>query len=249
MANVLDMKERMVAYLDVLGFRQMVEGEKLEKLETYFSKIEHEIDRQITSFRVDIDYMIFSDTVVITQIFKNELDDFCNFLIPIRNIQWELAKAGIYLRGGIAIGKLHFDKSKSRIVGVGLIRSYDLEQQADFPRIIIDPRIINVFGGSRSLFLKSVNARQNVENWGRDLIFDNDRPRLCQFPSDAIFIDYLSWFKWTDRDQIEQFYSALKAECNSDQKYYLKYRWLIDYAERAALLTDHHDLANKFSYL
>src|SRR5262245_34340308 len=131
--------ERLVAYIDVLGFRSMVERDDA-KVFQYFETIEHQLDRQMwTSNEFEPEHMIFSDTVVATVKSKDSIDHLSEFLERIKNIQWELARIGILVRGGIAIGKLHFEKAKSRIAGMGLNKAYDLEQLAEYPRIIVDP--------------------------------------------------------------------------------------------------------------
>ena len=141
------MKESLVAYLDVLGFRAMVEDNaKHEKIGKYLEIISSEIENQTADrTHIAIESLVFSDTAVLVSEFQPSLEHLSRFLRRIRNLQYACATAGIWLRGGIAFGPLHFDPKKGRIVGKALNKAYDMEKIAIYPRIILEPKIVDKF--------------------------------------------------------------------------------------------------------
>ena len=66
-----------------------------------------------------------------------------NWLISLR-IQASLAQAGVFVRGGVTVDRIH--SSDTVVFGPGLIRAYRLENElAHVPRIIVDPAAIQKF--------------------------------------------------------------------------------------------------------
>lgn len=235
------MADCLVAYLDVLGFRSLVEDPKRAlDLQDCLATIERELTKQLAD-KKEIYKIVFSDTVVVaTQVVAGSdgrpvVDQFSTFLVRIRNLQFECAKRGHFLRGGVTIGPLHFNHEKPQVVGIAMNRAYDLEKLAIYPRVIIDPQIICKFAEKRSEFIDKINNRSVADEADKRLIFDSDCHKgLSQFPNDAIFIDYLAPLRCTGQDA-EQIVGAIAKSCNGGQDFYLKYRWLIDYAARVAL--------------
>lgn len=247
----LDQKESIVAFIDVLGFGEMVKN-NMERVEIYFDRVEREIARQTKNNRhIEISHLIFSDSVVLASplVPENEIDRLCAFLIAVKNIQFELATDGIWIRGGIAIDKLHIDMNKSRVAGIGMNKAYQLEKLAEYPRIILDSGILNRFSVQKKEFLQKVNGRVGVEHWAQDLVFERPDSFISEFPVDAFHVDYLSCFKWKDKGQIEKilkFAGQLREHCYGDQAHFLKYRWLIDYAQMASMRSPHSEVRNLF---
>jgi len=76
---------------------------------------------------------MFSDCICSSSPFTP--DNVFRFIYALEAIQMNLASNGVFIRGGIAIGK-HFENERM-IVSEGLIEAYLLEsKQAVFPRII-----------------------------------------------------------------------------------------------------------------
>lgn len=248
----LPQKLNVVAFLDVLGFGEMVE-KKFDRVGLYFKRIEDEIRAQTDrNPSIEISSIIFSDSVVLASRVNatRGTDHFCAFLVAIKNIQFELATDGIWMRGGIAIDQLHLDPINNRVAGIGMNRAYQLEKLATFPRVIIDPQILNRFKMQKREFLQQINKRESAACWGKNLIFDDSMPGLSEFPSDAFYVDYLSCMQWEDPSQVEKikkFAIELREQCYLSQDHFLKYRWLIEYAQRSATVSPHKDVAALFS--
>lgn len=165
----INYETRIVAFIDILGFKQMViDSEKKgneEKIQSinealeffknfknktykYDELINVEEDSQkkgIENFRIhdflQIDY--FSDSIIISVKVKEEKinEIFSTFIVYIAAFGNFLIKKGILIRGGIGIGNLVHKKGK--IFGNALIKAYTLESTiAIYPRIIISKELL-----------------------------------------------------------------------------------------------------------
>lgn len=248
----LEMKESLVAYVDVLGFRAMVENPSLHpKIEDYLNTIAASV-RDQTADRSDIEVgsLVFSDTTILVAEFKSDLDYLCKFLMRVRNFQYACAREGIWLRGAVSVGQLHFDSTQGRIVGSALNKAYDMEKLAMYPRIILEPSIIDRFSMPRREFLAKLNDRRGVHESGKHIVFDGyGTAHLGEFPTDAIFLDFLAPLRWGEEKDVQRIYDVLRNACNSRADTYIKYRWLIDYATRVAANTRFPILMNALQNL
>src|SRR5690606_36928579 len=59
--------------------------------------------------------------------------------------QVELLARGILIRGGISMGDVHVDAGKGVWFGPGIVSAYQLELDADFPRVVLDPHLAVAF--------------------------------------------------------------------------------------------------------
>lgn len=174
-------KSAIVSYLDILGFRKFVENDKTTPDEI-LSLL------QLTKGVTGIKAVTFTEhgemlTHTATQTFSDlvirqvEYDDtnFVNRLShemdTLANIQFQLliSKGRTLIRGGMSKGRCYVDNDF--VFGPAMVRSYELEQSAVFPRIIIDRKLIRELSdGIREAF-------QSMIRQGEDGIF---------------FIDYLN---------------------------------------------------------
>ena len=139
-----------VSYLDILGFKDWVEREKENpyKINTILDIFDIV---QFLSEENSCSPLIFSDSMVRLIKFNNESEFHKNFLSEIKHLAYaqlsvfcehDLNDHHFLLRGGITVGDIYNDKSKSRIFGPAFNKSYELESKsAIYPRIIIDPEI------------------------------------------------------------------------------------------------------------
>ena len=133
--------DRVVAFVDILGFRNLVLSLRDNPL--ILSKVYRVLDRikdversrqHSHSMVTELEVSVFSDSIAISSPSQDEkafsLCWTCGYL------QASLLYLGILSRGGIAIGPtIHTD---GILVGEGLISAYDLEQGvAHFPRIVL----------------------------------------------------------------------------------------------------------------
>lgn len=228
--------EKYVAYLDVLGFKELVFKKRINELETYFHTINETLIR-IADSKKNVDSLLVSDSIIL--ITSNTKDDFKMLLQAIQTIQARLAIKDIWVRGAVSFGEVYFDKDSNLIVGKGLVNAYLLEQEAKFPRVIIDPIIVPRIAQSRQEFYDSLNPK--IED------FETDKLKLVHswfnhIPEDAFFIDYsYKMILNPDGKNLYKAYALIKKNLYSDQKYYDKYLWVKKY-----FLDTIEDLERKF---
>ena len=140
-------EDRIIAFIDILGFKELIQC--AEKTNDY-TKLANLIEESIELFNDlnpinDFQFTQFSDSFVLScrsfgfddsMLFMTHLQDLINLFLPKK----------ILLRGGITIGKVvHTEKV---LMGIGMIRAYELENQlATYPRIIIDNDLIDYWNG------------------------------------------------------------------------------------------------------
>jgi hypothetical protein len=160
-------KECIVAFIDILGFKELVNQSinneeiykkiyetlsKFKKLENHCSWqkdiIEVEEDAQkknLKEFELKdkIKCTCFSDSILITVEVNNNINEIFSTLIAnLSRIGSELLCEGIIIRGGIDISKIYHENNI--IFGMGLINSYELEANiANYPRIVLSKDLIS----------------------------------------------------------------------------------------------------------
>jgi hypothetical protein len=141
-----ELEERVVAFIDILGFRELVarmtagDSELIETVLSAFSAIErvekqayNEIGRAMMPTK---EMTFFSDSIAISDLEEH----FFRVVLAARSLHIHLLFGGILTRGAIARGPTYHDK---RIIfGEGLNRAYELERHAAvYPRIIVTDEI------------------------------------------------------------------------------------------------------------
>lgn len=138
-------EERLVAYVDILGFSELVEslGEKPEfhsrvLYALTYIKFIGESSRTSNTAPNSLEVSVFSDSIAITA----EPQDTFAVLWACGWIQAHLLCSGILTRGGIAIGPT-FHK-EGILYGAGFLAAYRIETKAAvYPRIIVAPDVID----------------------------------------------------------------------------------------------------------
>lgn len=171
MTEQIKYSRKIIAYIDILGFKQIVEQSETDssKLELIYSALEFlkgreqngewdirhivmEEDAQkkdLPSFEITgrTQCTCFSDSIVISVDCEDDSDLNESFSTMIANISYMGAKfitQGILLRGAISIGKL-IHSSNGLIVGPALVDAYQLESPAaKTPRIILSPYLLSL---------------------------------------------------------------------------------------------------------
>lgn len=149
----MEYEDRIICFIDILGFKEIIYNtfnsdgntikEKIENLENAFSRIRYFLDMDNPNeFSKSKMVTQFSDCVVISFRYSEESEVFYT-LLDIQHLLINLIYLGIICRGGIVFGKLvHTEKM---IFGPGLIDAYTLESKAaNYPRIILDESVLNV---------------------------------------------------------------------------------------------------------
>jgi hypothetical protein len=175
-------EERLVLFLDFLGFRETIEQsvddasllQAIVDAITAMTSLADESDvrssQQLTQF---------SDSLVVSYRIDEASAVFW-LLNSISFIITNLAVRGFLVRGGVAVGQLyHTDKM---ILGPGMNRAYELESQyATYPRVIIDQSVFDV---ASRFHAPQHSPQAELDYINSDLIEDSDGFK---------FIDYVSF--------------------------------------------------------
>lgn len=223
-----DYEDRIVAFVDVLGFKGLVDSSKNDvkvlrnitsALSTLYEWIwKWEADGGDSSFA----FTQFSDSVVLSALAdtQDSFEMLLQLMLGIVDIAYSNC---IIVRGGIARGKLIHDNEM--VVGPAMVDAYFLESQiAKYPRIVISDELKTEF---------EVNLQEYVDS----------QPNLTEIPSfNKIFkqddVDGLWYMDYIDpdeefvirhskKDYIETLKDiARKGLSNSDANIRMKYEWL-----------------------
>jgi hypothetical protein len=130
--EVVEYSQRFIVFLDILGFRNILEQSAKESPNTLFHDI---VDSQwFHAATTSVDIEIISDSIIITS--KDDHPaSFIRVAFAANSLRDSFLERGILLRGGIAFGN-HFHAHGIRISPV-LVEAYEAETKiAIFPRII-----------------------------------------------------------------------------------------------------------------
>lgn len=150
-------KEYYIAYFDLLGYKEFFQsypdraGNFLQVIHEAISNTKDYIQAVNTSpvgaelGKLFIRAKVFSDNVLLcleTVTTEIEYPRFLAFLAIIADIQRNfILRYGLFLRGGITIGKLSFNEDF--VFGQGLIDAVALEETAIYPRIIMGKSVLD----------------------------------------------------------------------------------------------------------
>lgn len=183
-------KISIITFLDILGFRKIVEGQKnpakireiLYQLKR-FSKPDEDLSKLYEQ-----KFYAFSDTVIRTTNIlsslnkKHQIGIVFHELLDILHMQINLVHQGIFIRGSVTIDKIY--SSSNCLFGPGLINAYDLERnKAIYPRIMVDSGILKLV---RESFL----LKANHHNYKEEIKYIKN---IIKRSKDKVwFIDYLN---------------------------------------------------------
>ena len=147
-------QDSLVAFIDVLGFSNLVYDDDQSKIEKYFDYVLSDFKESLPS--KGFKYILISDSIVISC--QKTHKNLAELIFFLGKIQSQLFSKGILLRGAVSFGEVYINKLNNIIVGAGLINAFKLEKQAIFPRIIVDRKFILEFNTSTKLFIDSLNT-------------------------------------------------------------------------------------------
>lgn len=161
------MEIHFVAFLDILGFKSIVDKEIATGSGKYLEKLFRCHHKCAEFFKSDpsLNIIQFSDSIVISRPY--DASQFTSFIINIAEYQRYLLDEQLLCRGGVAINQ-HFTNGNFTF-SAGLIDAYNVESQsARYPRIVISPDVV-------------------------DLIYPNGHPSIELIKEDdgLYFIDYI----------------------------------------------------------
>lgn len=230
--NSLKYETRFIAYLDVLGWKSLINKSNgndsiVQQLGISINAIQQQIKmNQFLPRPNDLQITQFSDSVAISTSTKYPLSE--TLLGTIKFIINNFMNLGFLVRGGVTCGLLiHRD---SMIYGPALIRAYELESKyAIWPRVLLDDSLVP--GGSTG------NTYVDKQNHfiGFDKLWKKDQD------DDKIYLDYLQPIITAPGIELDE--NLLKAtleparkiikagleQFDKDSKEYSKYNWMISY--------------------
>jgi len=202
----VEIKTYFVAFIDILGFKGIVEkermtgysGEQLNKL------LECHLRCESIFKEHGLDIIQFSDSIVISKIYERE--SFHEFISSVSAYQKFLMQQGFLCRGGVSVNK-HYSKS-SFVFSPALIEAYKVEsEKAIYPRVVVSDDVI-------------------------DLVFPdkNYPPTLCKEYDGLFFINFLYG---ESISTIEKFISLLVNDCLKSKNHSViqKGIWLANYSD------------------
>jgi len=149
--------EHIVAFIDILGFREIVMQSGFEEVNKIYDEFKGSVDdgvkrslfllqrRPDKEIELDLNkvkVLVFSDCIVWcypTDGLKQP--EYFMIMMALKGfffqIQNRVFHQGVPIRGGISIGNLFIQENK--VFGAGLVKAYELEHyKAIYPRIILD---------------------------------------------------------------------------------------------------------------
>ncbi|MBR8061538.1 hypothetical protein KDX32_00300 [Burkholderia ambifaria] len=206
----LQLESHFVAFIDLLGFSEMVRIDCESSHEPKYLELLYTAHlRAATLFSKDLDSGLtqFSDSIVLSRPF--DLPSLSNFISTIAIWQRSLLLDGLLCRGGVTFGK-HFVKDRF-LFSKGLIDAYHLESmQAKQPRIVVSENLLQL-------------AQPTVDIGALNLIREEDG---------IAFIDYLAIDNQDEKDKFNtSIQGVIAASRNSDNSVQEKMRWLARYAD------------------
>nr|BFD60237.1 hypothetical protein CKG001_23440 [Bdellovibrio sp. CKG001] len=237
--DLIKYKKSYVAFVDVLGFKQLVANSDTTKISIYYSIIKDSIEKlsEILNDFGKIDFQIMSDSIVFSV--EPTSTDFNSKLLSLRalcagiaHLQFYLAMEGIWLRGGISFGEIKFMDSQF-VVGPALVSAHAHELKAKYPRVILDPLIVADLGLSKEEFLDQVATPKDSAFEGQDWIFDwRKHNHLPQAYNDHLFVNFAinlnPPFRYA-REAAALVIKNWRIEYLNASENFCKYAWLKDY--------------------
>ena len=157
-------QKAIVTFIDILGFRDLINKsewdvvlEALNKVKESTSPVSLKGNELETDDTAQV--ISFSDSIVRVRKIETELNIkypsglLFQELISLVHAQGELIDFDIIIRGGVSIGDIYI--AQNSVFGPGVIKAYDLENKyAQYPRIILDPELINEYKNNKLLKAK-----------------------------------------------------------------------------------------------
>lgn len=242
-------KNCIVALIDVMGFRQMLSGNEVSNILTSFYEDTfafllakgqiYDLDGKNDNFKK----LFVSDSIVLsvelTDDFHDNVKIAARFFSAIALLQYILAiKTKIWTRGAVSVGNLFMDEHTNILVGPAFVQAFELEKAAEYPRVIVDPKLCATFDMTPKNFIKKINS---VEGYIGKLIPPNGpfRAGMDVMKHNAIQID---WFRhaFDRQEQLDPYFDDLKARLSSDQSLFQKSQMLLEYL-RESVAVKHNE--------
>lgn len=245
----INYEERYVAFLDVLGFKDLVKSNKNDKINLYLKTIEKAIDflkKVKIKNNLELGYIVISDSIIISvkksTITNENIEILKHLCIAIGFLQSILACNDIWLRGAISSGEAYFNDEKHQVIGKAYIDAYLLEEkQVSNPQVILDNKIIKELNANNSndlidLINNKYNGYLKFNNCGKTILYNWKKENYIEkdFP---LFIDFLALqFNPSEAtseinmiQMKEEIVKNIENNIYTNTALYSKYKWLANY--------------------
>jgi hypothetical protein len=150
-------EERYVAFIDILGFREMVA--RMRRAPTFYNDMlanlgamRRTLPPREVKAATDLRVQTFSDSIVLST--GPTPDGLWHLLFVVHDLTNALLPRGIFIRGGVARGRMHHESDI--VLGDAMVEAYDIESKvAGHPRIVL----------SKQVWLDSQQAASADEIW------------------------------------------------------------------------------------
>jgi hypothetical protein len=132
-------EDRYVAFIDILGFREMVGRMRrapkfYEDVLSALSAMRRTLPPREEKAATDLRVQTFSDSIVLSTL--PTPDGLWHLLFVVHDLTDALLPRGIFIRGGVAKGRMHHEDDV--LLGEAMIEAYDIESKvAGHPRIVL----------------------------------------------------------------------------------------------------------------
>jgi hypothetical protein len=222
----IEYSERLVAFLDVMGFKELLNrGDSIQKLQKFYKNVFETLDAKARIYTDsygspadDFKKLIVSDAVVISVKLPSDpseqLKCCARFFTAISYLQSLMAFDDIWMRGAISLGDLFIDESKNVLVGPAFVQAYNLEKLADYPRVVIDPQLCGRLGYTPHEFVESI--KRDYQSCGIMNVKEHIRLDGPIFSVNALQLD---WFMnaFTTHKDLTVFFNGFKSRMVKDQ--------------------------------
>ncbi len=231
-----------VSFIDILGFKNIVEDESVEKIVTILNRMKS-FKPEENAYPADHSGskpygFTMSDAIVriLPLDFKYRDGALAWELYELLLAQIELLELGVLIRGGVTIGKAYIGKNgDGPIFGPGIIRAYEIEnKKATFPRIVLDNNVIKNFKENERLRSQDNSFEVELKIIKRFIKTDDKEVNFIDYLSDRHVGEYNS--EYSDYYTFLQNHANLIRENlekykNTKPEVYKKYEWLASYHE------------------
>ncbi len=240
-------EERFVAFLDILGFSEIITKEveirrivEIVKTETVNAK-EPGSHGIFPDEKIKATYL--SDSIVLSITTGEALNDAFKrlryLLSAVERIQYRCALQDVWIRGGVSWGKLNHDEN---VVGEGLVKAYRLETTARFPRVLFDMSLISDFfekkfdgPENRTQLLSEINMTWGAAEYSGKFLFDRtklENPFHGMFQDDGLlFVHFMNAIYGEEAEVRQKLADSLRKRLYTATKpeIYAKYQWVVHY--------------------
>lgn len=189
-------RRAVVTFIDILGFRELVkdgDASKVKRALDTVARFASENSQEHDEFSPRS--IAFSDCIVRARFLDGANEEepmglpFLEMLSMVQ-AQVELVQYDVILRGAITVGDIHLDGPT--VFGPALVRAYELESKvALYPRIVVDPNLLNATKTDRMLGSTSNNVKEDRQHI---------RNMLARGDNGFWFVDYLTTGMRTEQD-------------------------------------------------